>query len=123
MIFRLILALLALPLAAASLAAADLDLTGAVVVTPPGLTGPPVKAVRMLVEEVEQRAMVRWDRAEKWPGGGTPVVVVALAGKPYALGTAADEAAAVVYAFLAGQRGAQAVAEVLLGELGGKRRA
>jgi len=46
---------------------------------------------------------------------GTPVVVVALAGKPYALGGAADEAAAVVYAFLAGQRGAQAVAEVLTG--------
>ena len=56
---------------------------------------------------------------------GTPVVVVALAGKPYALGAAADGvsndgvsnhgAAAVVYAFLAGQRGAQAVAEVLTG--------
>jgi len=46
---------------------------------------------------------------------GTPVVVVALVGRPYALGPAADEAAAVVYAFLAGQRGAQAVAEVLTG--------
>ena len=51
---------------------------------------------------------------------GTPVVVVVLAGKPYALGAAADGdsnhgAAAVVYAFLAGQRGAQAVAEVLTG--------
>jgi beta-glucosidase len=45
---------------------------------------------------------------------GTPVVVVVLAGRPYALGAAAD-AAAVVYAFLAGQRGAQAVAEVLTG--------
>jgi hypothetical protein len=30
----------------------------------------------MLVEEVEQRSMVRWERAEKWPAGGTPVVVV-----------------------------------------------
>ena len=46
---------------------------------------------------------------------GTPVVVVVLAGRPYALGAAADDAAAVVYAFLAGQRGAQAVAEVLTG--------
>jgi beta-glucosidase len=56
---------------------------------------------------------------------GTPVVVVALAGRPYALGAAAAAspttgspttgAAAVVYAFLAGQRGAQAVAEVLAG--------
>ena len=46
---------------------------------------------------------------------GTPVVVVALTGKPYALGSAADAAQAVLYAFLAGQRGAQAVAEVLTG--------
>jgi beta-glucosidase len=46
---------------------------------------------------------------------GTPVVVVVLAGRPYALGAAADAAAGVVYAFLAGQRGAQAVAEVLTG--------
>ena len=46
---------------------------------------------------------------------GTPVVVVVLAGRPYALGAAVDDAAAVVYAFLAGQRGAQAVAEVLTG--------
>jgi beta-glucosidase len=46
---------------------------------------------------------------------GTPVVVVVLAGRPYALGAAADAASAVVYAFLAGQRGAQAVAEVLTG--------
>ena len=46
---------------------------------------------------------------------GTPVVVVVLAGRPYALGAAADAASAVVYAFLAGQRGAQAVAEVLAG--------
>src|SRR5262245_49966643 len=78
MISRLILALLTLPLAVAPLAAAgpDLDLTRAVVVTSAGLSGPPVKAVRMLVEEVEQRSMVRWDRAQKWPAGGTPVVVV-----------------------------------------------
>ncbi len=46
---------------------------------------------------------------------GTPVIVVVLAGRPYALGAAADHAAAVVYAFLAGQCGARAVAEVLTG--------
>ena len=62
MIARLTLALLTLPLATAPLAAADHDLTRGVVVTPPGLTGPSAKAVRMLVEEVEQRSMVRWDR-------------------------------------------------------------
>jgi hypothetical protein len=78
MISRLIAVLLTLPLAAAPLAAADpdLDLTRAVVVTPAELSGRPAKAVRMLVEEVEQRSMVRWDRTEKWPAGGTPVVVV-----------------------------------------------
>ncbi len=46
---------------------------------------------------------------------GTPVVVVVLAGRPYALGAASDTAPGVVYAFLPGQRGAQAVAEVLTG--------
>ena len=46
---------------------------------------------------------------------GTPVVVVVLAGRPYVLGAAADAASGVVYAFLAGQLGAQAVAEVLTG--------
>ena len=46
---------------------------------------------------------------------GTPVVVVVLAGRPYALGAAAGAAAGVIYAFLPGQRGAQAVAEVLTG--------
>ena len=46
---------------------------------------------------------------------GTPVIVVALAGKPYVLGAAVEETAALVYAFLSGQCGAQAVAEVLTG--------
>ena len=46
---------------------------------------------------------------------GTPVVLVVLAGRPYALGAETDAAAAVVYAFFAGQRGAQAIAEVLTG--------
>jgi hypothetical protein len=56
--------------------AADLDLTRATVVTPAGQSGPEAKAVRMLVEEVEARSMVSWDRSEKWPAGGNPVVVV-----------------------------------------------
>lgn len=48
-------------------------------------------------------------------GTGTPVVLVVVAGRPYALGDAADEAAGIVYAFLPGQRGGQALAEVLTG--------
>jgi beta-xylosidase len=46
---------------------------------------------------------------------GTPVVLVVLAGRPYALGEETDAAAAIVYGFLSGQRGGQAVAEVLTG--------
>jgi beta-xylosidase len=46
---------------------------------------------------------------------GTPVVLVVLAGRPYALGEETDAAAGVVYGFLCGQRGGQAVAEVLVG--------
>ncbi|WP_051452214.1 glycoside hydrolase family 3 N-terminal domain-containing protein [Actinospica robiniae] len=46
---------------------------------------------------------------------GTPVILVLLAGRPYALGAEVDAVAGIVYAFFAGQRGGQAVAEVLTG--------
>ncbi|MFI7707870.1 glycoside hydrolase family 3 N-terminal domain-containing protein [Nonomuraea sp. NPDC049480] len=46
---------------------------------------------------------------------GTPVVLVLLAGRPYALGEAAGAAAGVVCGFFPGQRGGQALAEVLTG--------
>jgi beta-glucosidase len=46
---------------------------------------------------------------------GTPVVVLLLTGRPYALGAYADRAAAIVQTFFPGQRGAQAIAEVLTG--------
>src|SRR5262245_10477866 len=82
MMLRLSLPACLVLLAAAPLATAapDLDLTRATVVTPPGLSGPAAKAVRMLVEEVEARSMVRWDRAEQWPTAATPRVVVGPAG-------------------------------------------
>lgn len=48
---------------------------------------------------------------------GTPVVVVLLTGRPYALGAVAGRAAALVQAFFPGQLGARAVAEVLTGEI------
>src|SRR5699024_69170 len=47
---------------------------------------------------------------------GTPVVLVVLSGRPYALGEALTKAAAIVQAFFPGQFGGQAVAEVLTGE-------
>ncbi|MEV4754205.1 glycoside hydrolase family 3 N-terminal domain-containing protein [Micromonospora sp. NPDC049559] len=46
---------------------------------------------------------------------GTPVVLVLLTGRPYALGPEFDAAAGVVQAFFPGQRGGQALAEVLTG--------
>jgi hypothetical protein len=48
---------------------------------------------------------------------GTPLVVVVLSGRPYALARAADEAAAVVQAFFPGEEGAGAVAGVLSGRV------
>ena len=46
---------------------------------------------------------------------GTPVVLVLLAGRPYALGEEVEDAAGIVCAFFPGQRGGQALAEVLTG--------
>ncbi|MEU3861656.1 glycoside hydrolase family 3 N-terminal domain-containing protein [Streptomyces sp. NPDC028722] len=49
---------------------------------------------------------------------GTPVVAVLLAGRPYALGRAADEAAALVQSFFPGAEGTTALAGVLSGRTG-----
>lgn len=48
---------------------------------------------------------------------GTPVVLALLAGRPYALGRGADEAAAIVQAFFPGEEGTGAVAGVLSGRV------
>lgn len=76
MLARLSLSVCLLFVLSAPAPAADLDLTRAIVVTPPEQSGPAAKAVRMLIEEVEARSMVRWERGEKWPADKTPVVVV-----------------------------------------------
>ena len=47
--------------------------------------------------------------------GATPVVVTLLAGRPYALGRAVTEAAAIVQSFFPGEEGATAIARVLSG--------
>jgi beta-xylosidase len=46
---------------------------------------------------------------------GTPTVLVVFSGRPYALGPQAAAATAVVQAFFPGQRGGQALAEILTG--------
>ncbi|WP_199043226.1 glycoside hydrolase family 3 N-terminal domain-containing protein [Glycomyces salinus] len=48
---------------------------------------------------------------------GTPVVLVVVSGRPYALGAFADRAAAVVQAFLPGEEGGAAIAGVLSGRV------
>ncbi|HEX9002499.1 MAG TPA: glycoside hydrolase family 20 zincin-like fold domain-containing protein [Blastocatellia bacterium] len=48
----------------------QIDLTQTVIVTPSTLSGPENKAVQMLIEEVEKRSGVRWQRAEKAPDNG-----------------------------------------------------
>jgi hypothetical protein len=64
----------------AALRAADptADLTRAVVAVPQELAGPPLKAVQMLVEEVEKRSLVRWERLPRneQPPEDTPVILV-----------------------------------------------
>ncbi|MEV1081890.1 glycoside hydrolase family 3 N-terminal domain-containing protein [Streptomyces sp. NPDC050211] len=48
---------------------------------------------------------------------GTPVVTVLLAGRPYALGRAVDESAAIVQSFFPGEEGTHAIAGVLSGRV------
>ncbi|SDU93608.1 beta-glucosidase [Microlunatus sagamiharensis] len=50
-------------------------------------------------------------------GTGTPVVVVVVSGRPYALGAYADRAAALVQAFMPGEEGGPALAGVLGGRV------
>ncbi|MBB6333527.1 glycoside hydrolase family 3 N-terminal domain-containing protein [Schaalia hyovaginalis] len=50
-------------------------------------------------------------------GTGTPVVLVLVTGRPYALGAYADRCAAVVQAFMPGVEGAGAITRVLSGEV------
>jgi beta-xylosidase len=58
---------------------------------------------------------VQSDLARAVLATGTPVILVLLTGRPYALGPEFDAAAGVVQAFFPGQRGGQALAEVLTG--------
>lgn len=53
-----------------------LDLTRAVVVIPPTLSGPELKAVNLLVEDVTRRSGVKWRVVKGWTGDQNPVVAI-----------------------------------------------
>ncbi len=55
---------------------AALDLSKAVVVSLENVSGLEKKAVTMLVEEVEKRTQIRWERSSSWPPSPTPVIAV-----------------------------------------------
>jgi len=56
--------------------AGELDLSGAIIVVPDGLSGPENKAVRLLVEEVRKRSRIGWDVMIRWPADAVPVIAV-----------------------------------------------
>lgn len=49
-----------------------IDLSKAIVVSPPDLSGSEQKAVRMLVREVEKRTRIRWESVGTWPSTAVP---------------------------------------------------
>ena len=57
------------------------------------------------------------DLLEELLGTGTPVVVVVVSGRPYALGQVHGRAAALVQAFMPGEEGGRAIAGILSGRL------
>ena len=60
---------------------------------------------------------VQHDLVEAVLASGTPVVLVVVSGRPYALGAYTDRAAAIVQAFMPGEEGAGAIAGVLSGRV------
>jgi hypothetical protein len=63
---------------AGPLAAAEpvVDISGAVIVTPPRLSVPEQKAVAMLADEVEKRTQLHWRSKDAWPSDAVPVIAV-----------------------------------------------
>ena len=57
-------------------AVAEIDLTQAVVVAPPDFSAQEDKAVGMLIEEVEKRTQIRWQRVSNAPSNGSPFISI-----------------------------------------------
>jgi hypothetical protein len=107
--------------AAAAAAAREADLCIAVVGDLAGLFGQGTSGEGCDAEDLRLPG-VQAELLTDLAATGTPVVVVVVSGRPYALGEAHAGAAALVQAFMPGQEGAAAISGVLSGRVqpGGK---
>jgi hypothetical protein len=107
--------------AAATAAAREADLCVAVVGDRAGLFGNGTSGEGCDAEDLRLPG-VQADLLAELFATGTPVVVVVVSGRPYALGEVHPRAAGLVQAFMPGQEGAAAIAGVLSGRVqpGGK---
>lgn len=102
--------------AAAAAAAREAELCIAVVGDRAGLFGNGTSGEGCDVEDLQLPGVQAELLAELF-ATGTPVVVVVLSGRPYALGEVHPRAAGLVQAFMPGQEGAAAIAGVLSGRV------
>lgn len=101
-------------IAAAVNAARDADVAVIVVGDQAGLFGRGTVGEGCDREDLELPGVQR-ELVESVLETGTPVILVLLTGRPYALGWAIDRCAAIVQAFFPGEEGGTAIAEVLTG--------
>ncbi|HET9873122.1 MAG TPA: glycoside hydrolase family 3 N-terminal domain-containing protein [Propionibacteriaceae bacterium] len=102
--------------AAAVAAASEADLCLAFVGDLAGLFGHGTSGEGCDAEDL-QLPGVQAELLQEVLGTGTPVVIVVVSGRPYALGDVHDKAAALVQAFMPGEEGASAIAGVLSGRV------
>jgi beta-glucosidase-like glycosyl hydrolase len=106
---------------AATAAARDADLCVALVGDLAGLFGHGTSGEGCDAEDLRLPG-VQADLLAELAATGTPLVVVVVSGRPYALGEVSEQAAALVQAFMPGEEGGSAIAGVLSGRVqpGGK---
>jgi beta-glucosidase-like glycosyl hydrolase len=102
---------------AAVRAARDADLCIAVLGDRAGLFGRGTSGEGCDAEDLRLPG-VQGELLSRLLNAGTPVVVVIVSGRPYALGEYADRAAAMIQAFMPGEEGGAALAAILSGRVG-----